>query len=204
MPGKEYVPQNTKLSFSAVQDALRFAWLSELSQEPARDSLTLLCAHSALETNRWQRVPNYNLAGIKAAPGQDFAAWTTHEGENNEVTIVGHFVAYPNLDAGAKGLIRFLAKNPRYAKAWASLCANADAWAYAHELHEAGYYTAGEHAYGTLMSKNHDWCMLEALGYDASDVQIRAFQAAHPPLVVDGAFGPRSRAVAKTLLRGVR
>lgn len=204
MSGKEYVPQNTKLDFLAVQDALLSAWRSELSQEPHRDSLTLLCAHSALETARWERVPNYNLAGIKAVGDQDFAKWGTHEGEHNELSIVGSFRAYPSLEEGAKGLVLFLAKMPRYATAWSTLCDNADAWDYAHELHEAGYYTAGEHAYGTLMSRLHDWCMLRALGYDEQREQVKEFQAAHPPLIVDGIFGPRSRAIAKALLHGAR
>lgn len=204
MSGKEYVPQNTQLDFLAVQDALLAAWRMVLNQEPVRDALALLCAHSALETNRWARVPNYNLAGIKAWGNDDYANWTTHEGEHNEVTIVGKFKAYPSLEEGAKGLVVFLAKNPRYGKAWASLCSKADAWDYAHELHEAGYYTAGEHAYGTLLSRLHDWCMLKALGFDEQHASVRAFQVAHPPLVADGQFGPRSRAVAKSVLRGIR
>ena len=205
MAAKEYLPQLTPLSCMTVLTCITDAWRKVLSQEPYKDAVVLLTAHSAFETGQWGRCPNYNFAGIKAIGDQDYAIWTTHEGDAHPSSYQGHFRAYASKEEGATGFVTFLAKNTRYAKAWQSLANDADPQAYGHLLKEAGYYTGNEIIYCAALKRLWDWVALQALGYSSDKAGCLAFQQAHPDqLTADGIFGPISRAVAKKILRDSR
>lgn len=137
----------TRISVQPLYAVLRNAWRSQLGSEPARSALLVLLAQWSLETANGSASNNWNLAGIKYAPGcgSDYAQYLTREVvAGKPITVMQRFRAYDSLEDGAADYLRLL--RTRFGAAWAFAVAG-DVQAFAHALKLARYYTAPEDQY---------------------------------------------------------
>lgn len=105
-----------------------------------------------------------------------------------------HFQAFDSAEEGIQAYV--LGMRTRFARAWSTLADGPEA--FAHALKALRYYTADADDYARVMRAAYDRLSrtmpvlagLPLLGF----VDVRSFQSAHPPLVVDGIVGPLTRA----------
>ncbi len=165
-------PELTRLEFNEAAEVHRWglAETGELLTEPA---LALGMSKTALESDRWQKMFNWNFGNVKCPetqPGMFTAykcnevikgkvVWFAPEGElsGKDGVVVGkrwdvppahpqtRFQAFANQWDGIERYVAFL-KRPRYLKAYRALLGGS-AVAYVHELKVAGYFTAPEDLY---------------------------------------------------------
>lgn len=69
--GKRREAKHTEVDVLDLADALRVAWQEQLGTEPSDASLSVLLAHSALETGHWRHCRCFNLGNVKAT-----ASWS--------------------------------------------------------------------------------------------------------------------------------
>lgn len=70
-PGSRFAPEATSTTATAVFGALTAAWEKLFAETPSPDSIAVLVAQWALETSWGKTCWNWNLANIKASPGDD-------------------------------------------------------------------------------------------------------------------------------------
>jgi hypothetical protein len=163
--------------------AMRAALRSPDGTYPTPETLALAMAKTALETGRWQSIYCNNWGNIKAGESYVgmFTCITLNEVIGGKVVwfdphgeLVGgpasaikgsywdvpnghpqtRMRAYANRFDGAGQYVDFLAKLPRYAKAWQRLLAG-DPVGFVHELKAANYFTADETTYRNTVVKLH-------------------------------------------------
>jgi hypothetical protein len=154
MVAEELPPIRTPVLTEELALALCSAYRMLEGVAPARDSIVLLLAHSALETGRWKSCMCWNLGNIKSKEG-DGRSWTYFRCseiiDGKEVFFekpspVARFRAFHTLTEGAIDHIAFLCRSQRYAKAWAEVVAGRPR-EFVRALKAAGYFTAVEGPY---------------------------------------------------------
>jgi hypothetical protein len=199
------------VSEQALTMALEEAVLAVLGKQLSKASLCVLLAHSAHEQGSApdgsRNMPNYNGYGIKAYGDQDYFESPTKEGHDaTEVRVVAKFRSFKSLTDGAKAFVRLLAKNDRYAEAWARL-EDGDPIGYAFALgpqtdkSKGGYYTGSNLVYSKSLARHWSYCALRSIQYGTTTDEVRRFQLAHE-LDADGLIGPKTRAALKVALGG--
>jgi hypothetical protein len=168
MNAEELPDQYTAVDANPLGAALVAAWRKLFGVLPARESILVLMAQSALETGRWKACHNWNLGNVKsyAGDGRCFTLFACTE------VIAGHVVhftppdpacrfrAFHTLDEGAIDYLGFLHGLKRYQAAWAELIAG-DAAGFVHQLKAGGYFTADEGQYAhNVVSLFHEYAKL--------------------------------------------
>lgn len=177
-----YLPkQRTPLSFLEASGVLSEAFRQVIEAYPSRETLSILLAHTALETGRWKAIWNNNWGNVKARsswPGY-YTAFRCNEVISGRVRWFdpttdgwavppGHpqtrFRAFLGAAEGAEEYIRFLAIDTdgdgrnRYQEAWdAALWGDTES--FVRKLHEKNYFTARLERYlkgVTLLSNEYD------------------------------------------------
>ena len=192
--------------------------LARVSPDLPWTSLLVLLSQWSVETGGGRACWNWNLGNKKRIPGRPFTmlrnTWeilrspvtgphvtsSIDQGDGTwRVTFQPphpqtHFQAFDSAEAGIFAYVDGMRR--RFARAWVTLADGPEA--FAHALKTLRYYTAPADAYARSMRVAFDrfaismpaLAGLPLLGY----VDARAFQSAHPPLVVDGIVGPLTRA----------
>lgn len=129
--------KKTPLSQDQAFDALGLALRAE--NVNSGQALSLLAAHSALETGKWASMYNFNFGNIGAGGGDSFrledCSVATPAGNPAE------FAAYGDARIGADALVSLIKR--RYTEAWTELTKkNPDPYAYVQRLKNRGYFTA--------------------------------------------------------------
>jgi hypothetical protein len=222
-----YVPPvRTKVSVADLVESLRRAWTARWSP-PRRWSLVLLAAQWGIETADGASMWCWNIGNVKRMPGHP---WTMLD---NVPEIIGgkrvvfrpphsqtHFRAFASLDDGAAAYLDILFR--RFAVAWPAVVAG-EATQFARALKSARYYTADEHAYADALVRRVDLierkldgyglktqaeiaAALRRLGYITSDLvgAVRAFQADHAGLAIDGVPGKYTKDAIRDAIRSQR
>lgn len=133
----------------AAIDAIADAHNAVIGGEPSGATLLILGAHSALETAKWGRFPNFNFAGIRGEWMGQWTSFATHEviagrDETWTPSPSNRFRAYPTLQDGAEDYLRFL--SARFVAAWnAAVAGDTNGFVVALKAH--GYFTAAEAGY---------------------------------------------------------
>lgn len=121
------------------------AWQAVLGNAPAPESVAVLTAQWALETDTGRAMQGNNFGGIKAAPGAAGASFHTVEGHGaGRREVTARFRVYGTAYAGAEDYVRLLASRYPAALAAAHL---GDVPGFAKALAQGGYFTADPHAY---------------------------------------------------------
>jgi len=116
-----------------------------LGTAPAPESVAVLTAQWALETDTGRAMPGNNFGGIKAAAGAAGASFHTVEGHGaGRREVTARFRVYGTPYAGAEDYVRLLAS--RYPAALAAAHAG-NVSGFAQALAQGGYFTADPHAY---------------------------------------------------------
>jgi flagellum-specific peptidoglycan hydrolase FlgJ len=132
-------------SSSDAQLLLATACRAQLGPLANPDTLAILTAHWALETDNGRCMPGHNFGGIKAAPAAPGMLLRTVEGHGRtEQHVFARFRSYENAQAGARDYVHLLAT--RYPTALVAASAG-DARGFAHALAKGGYFTADPSAY---------------------------------------------------------
>jgi len=146
-----YPPIFVTLSPEAAIEAIAEAHEVVVGGEPSGATLRIISAHSAIETARWKRFPNFNYAGIRASSSWkgEWTSFTTREVINGKEEIwqpsdKNRFRAYASLRDGADDYLKFVVE--RYPLAW-SAAQRGDDTDFVHQLKARGYFTAGEASY---------------------------------------------------------
>lgn len=143
-----------------VLDAIADAFGAVEGGAPSGKTLEILGAHSAHETGRWKRCPNYNLAGIRgAAPDGGWTSFATHEVVKGVSTLVppgpsNRFRAYASLRDAAEDYLRVL--KTRFPVGYAAALAGDDV-AFVHGLRAQGYFTADPALYLRAEQSQEQW-----------------------------------------------
>lgn len=66
MPGEYIKPEKSTIDHEELRASFARAWVSTFNEQPPVDAISLLVAQSCHETDRWKRVWNFSLAGVKA------------------------------------------------------------------------------------------------------------------------------------------
>jgi hypothetical protein len=117
----------TPATAGEVKAAIANAYKAIVGRDAPAAALTVLAAHSALETASWQSMDNNNLGFITRAPNDNFD-WFVR-GSNPL-----HFRAYATLDQGAADFVQYLSK--RGAIEYAD---SGDVRGYVNRLSQIGY-----------------------------------------------------------------
>ena len=156
------------LSISDAQLLLATACRAQLGPLANPDTLAILTAHWALETDSGRSMPGHNFGGIKAAPTAPGVLLRTVEGHGRtEQHVFARFRSYESAQAGARDYVHLLAT--RYPTALVAAAAG-DAPGFAHALAQGGYFTADPSAYAAGLEQR-----LQQLQ------QLRALSPASPP-----------------------
>ncbi len=222
-------PERTRARPKEIFAALSEAWPRVIGGEPPRESVLLLVAQWGIETANGRACWNWNLGNVKRVQGEPWTwlnnVWEILRGQRvtfNPPHPQTHFRAFHSLEDGAEAYLTFLQR--KYAGAW-DAALSGDPRDFAHRLKELRYYTADEHDYGAALearmglfahevdepdegrasidtSRPTVEKALQKLGYITTDYRaaVKAFQADHPPLAVDGIVGPRTSAALTTAL----
>ncbi len=132
--------------------ALVIAWRALFGVAPARKSILVLLAQSALETGRWKSCHAWNLGNFKSRPG-DGRSWTFYrcnEILNGKIEWFNpphpqcRFRAFQSLQEGAVDYLGSMRRN--FASAWPAVLSG-DPRAFVCSLKAANYFTADEGPY---------------------------------------------------------
>jgi hypothetical protein len=144
----------TPLTTREVLRAFRDAFQVVCGFTPSNATLALLVAHSALETGRWKSIHCYNFGNVKAGPDYEgyYCQFRCNEVLNGKTVWFDpphaqcSFRAFGTITEGAADHLEFLARRPRYAKAWQVMLAG-DPARFVDELKAAHYFTADAEPY---------------------------------------------------------
>jgi hypothetical protein len=215
--GKKYDYTPHIISERALSMALAEVAFALTGKHLSKVSLCILLAQMAQEQgvapNGERKFPNFNGFGIKALPGQDYFESPTKEGFGaTEVSTRAKFRHFGTLEDALRGYVSLLSKQPRYAKAWASLEeGDYDGFVVNLGPHKllngkqdpnwGGYFTGDPVAYITGVRRHWAHCALRSVNYGTTPDQVRVFQATHPEAgKADGLIGPKTRAALKAAL----
>jgi hypothetical protein len=163
---------------------LRVAYRAELGTEPTSETLLILLAQWALETNLGAAWMNWNVGGIKHCPadGRDFTSYPTRETEHGQSVVHSDpsdpttwFRAYETMEAGLVDYLRTLRHD--FPLAWAA-AVRGSIGDFGHALKVEHYYTAPEPEYTAALHARRDH-LERLLGPDtAPDLAAAATAAA--------------------------
>jgi hypothetical protein len=139
----------TPVDPGALAVELTAAWRALRVETPARESILILVAHSALETGHWKSCHCHNIGNVKSVPGdgRDWTHFRCYEVEKGKVvwydppSPVTRFRAFRTLREGALDHLAFLMSRKRYAAAW-QFVLDPDPKEFVRALWDAGYFTA--------------------------------------------------------------
>lgn len=109
-----------KLTADQAVKTISNAYKSIVGRNPTKRVLTLLVGQSALETDSWKSLPNYNFGGVKASAKDAYAQWLkTWERDANgqRYDTLALFAAYRTAEAGAKAWIETIKRRDYWWKA---------------------------------------------------------------------------------------
>lgn len=156
--------QRTPLTGSEAAKRLARAYRRELGHEPSQDTLAVLTAHWAHETNQGTAMYNYNFGGIKGiGPSGAYAIHRTREGKGlREQRIQTRFRAYARATEGAVDYVALLQR--RYSGALQA-AARGDVAGFVSALRQGGYFSGDEDIYlqkvAAFVALSKEW------GFDA-------------------------------------
>lgn len=144
----------TPLTLEQALAALADALSAFMQLDPPPRPLSILTAHSALETGHWASMWNNNWGNVKMPPTADgtYTQFRCNEVIGGKVMWFDpphpqcNFRAFATASEGAIEQVRFLAERPRYAEAWRR-CLAGDPAGFVRALHAAGYFTAALEPY---------------------------------------------------------
>lgn len=147
---REVEPTRTPVTRTEIRAALARAHQEMTGHAATPALLDTLTAQASLETAGGAKMYNYNFGGIKGqGPSGLTAKCRTFEVEGGkQVHIRDGFRAYTSLDEGAKDYLGLMRGQFKSALAKAE---TGDVRGFAHELHEAHYYTASEADYAAAL-----------------------------------------------------
>jgi len=138
----EQVPAiRTPLAPSQALELITSALQAELGREPTAAEIKILLAQTALETDRWQKMYNWNFGNSVASSGAPF--FTLREAS------VHHYRPFSSAWQGVTYFVALIRR--RFAQAW-SLLGSGDPLAYAYALKAQNYYEAPADQYGAAMA----------------------------------------------------
>jgi hypothetical protein len=135
----------TPLAPTDARELLGRALAAELGRTPAPAELRMVVAQSALETNWWKALWNWNFGNATAISGAPFFVLQTRTGPK-------HFRPFASAWQGATYFVALLRR--RYASAWQLLGAG-DPIAYAYALKAGNYYEEDPAAYGEALAARY-------------------------------------------------
>ncbi len=219
-----YVPAvRTKVSVADLVEALRRAWTARWTP-PRRWSLVLLAAQWGIETADGASMWCWNIGNVKRMAGHPWTMLDNVPENINGKKVVfrpphpqTHFRAFASLDDGAAEYLDILFR--RFGVAWPAVVSG-DALQFAHQLKRSRYFTADEHAYASALVTRVDLIerkldgyglkthaeiatQLRRLGYLTTDfvAAVKAFQADHAGLSIDGVPGKFTKDAIRTAIR---
>ncbi len=168
--------QRTPLSGKEAAKRLERAYRRLIGRRPSRETIELLTAHWAHETNQGASMLNYNFGGIKGVgPDGAYVVTRTREGAGARTRSKNHrFRAYADATDGALDYLSLLRRLYRPALEAAAL---GDATGFVEGLKAGGYFSGDETVYlkkvTTFMGFAREWG-LEALGPSGISPRHRA------------------------------
>jgi|SRR5882724_212350 len=168
----------TPVTSAQMLEAVGQAWIARTGDTPARATVDLLLAQSALETGRWHSLMGYNVGNLKAsstAAEYDYCYFTTREYVAGKWETfypddpVTRFRWYATLADGCADYLGLL--QTRYAFAWDRVIAG-DVDGFVHALKTNGYFTAPEAAYdSSVRSLAREFASLPAACWELPDTE---------------------------------
>ncbi len=118
MPGRLVPATRPTATVPEALRAVASAYERLFGRRPTQPELIALAAQSSHETNEWQAIPGYNVAGLKASLDgpHDYTELMTTEyvaqpnGTKKPVKIVQRFRSYPDLAAGIYDWLSLLSR----------------------------------------------------------------------------------------------
>jgi hypothetical protein len=138
--------QRTPLSGEEAAGRLERAYRSVLGKRPSHETLALLTAHWAHESNQGASMLNYNFGGIKGVgPTGAYVFSPTHEGVGERARRRTYrFRAYANANDGARDYVSLLQR--LYGSAL-SAAMQGDIAGFVRELKAGGYFSGDAELY---------------------------------------------------------
>ncbi len=138
----EQVPAiRTPLAPSQALELITSALQAELGREPTAAEIKMLLAQTALETDHWQKMFNWNFGNSVASSGAPF--FTLRQAS------VHRFRPFSSAWQGVTYFVALIRR--RFAQAW-SLLGSGDPVAYAYALKAGNYYEGSPDGYGADMA----------------------------------------------------
>jgi len=138
--------QRTPLTGTEAAKRLARAYRRELGHQPSAETLAVLTAHWAHETNQGAAMYNYNFGGIKGVgPSGAYANHRTREGKGlREQRKTARFRAYTKATEGAIDYVSLLQR--LYGRALEA-AARGDVAGFVNGLRQGGYFSGDEDIY---------------------------------------------------------
>jgi hypothetical protein len=156
--------RRTPISGTLAAKSLERAYRRLVGRRPGRETIVLLTAHWAHETNQGASMFNYNFGGIKGiGPDGSYVLERTREGSGRSERRKKHrFRAYPDATEGALDYLSLLQRLYGPALDAAAL---GDVDGFVKSLKQGGYFSGDEHVYLVKMMAFIN--AAEQWGYDA-------------------------------------
>lgn len=156
--------RRTPITGTEAAKRLARAYRRELGREPSEETLAVLTAHWAHETNQGAAMYNYNFGGIKGVgPNGAYAIHRTREGKGlREQRRMSRFRAYARATEGAIDYVSLLQR--RYGSAL-DAAARGDVAGFVSGLRQGGYFSGDEDVY--LQKVAAFVALSKASGFDA-------------------------------------
>jgi hypothetical protein len=174
--GKELTLKYVHLTPEEAGKALAAGYKKVMGEDPPANILALLISQSALETGNWKKLPNYNMAGIKATDSSPyFQYFTCSEVKDGVKTYyeppnpMCKFAAYKTAADGAASYVRTLTRRAHWLEGLKG--GTIDTFIDGLATFPA-YFTADKDEYKTTMRDRYDGFIAVANKYGTGDATM--------------------------------